>query len=386
MFCRPVIWKRGKLMMAKHGIKVAVFALTVYACGLAPAAMLSPGDIVVAAFGELSDEGDGALIKINPVTGNRTIISGPGVGSGPGFDPHGVAVATMNDIFVVEPFEPLSTESFVYHVDVATGNRQVIASSTVGTGPVIQLPADVIVRNDGKLIVSDASSDSLVLVDPVTLERSILSGSGVGNGPNFLSPIGMAFDVNGDILVTTVEPLAGTSALFRVNALTGDREIVSADDMGSGPGPDFWSDVVVDGDGRVLVTNFDGPLQQSRGVLSVDLMTGDRAIVSALGTGVGPTLIQPWGIGIEADGNILVTNESFPIEDSLIRIDPATGDRTIVSGFGVGSGPNLQNPQFFDIVQVPEPSTAFLFITGLIFVVLAGCSRRSSRPAGLLLR
>ncbi len=347
------------------------------------AAMLSPGDIVVASLGELQDEGDGALIKVNPVTGDRTIISGPGVGIGPGFDPRGVAVTTMNDIFIAEHS---SASTSVLRVDVATGNRQVIASSNVGTGPVLQSAFDVIARSDGKLVVVDTWGATLMLVDPVTLERSILSGPGVGAGPDLVTPVGMTLDANGDILITMQAPFDQPSTLVKVDVLTGDREIVSASDVGSGPVPGTWFDVAVDGDGRAFVTSAGDFFTITPAVHAIDLVTGDRTIVSATGMGVGPGPLQPWGIGIETDGQILVTDLAFPNNGALIRIDPTTGDRTVLSTFGVGNGPSLQSPRFFDIVPVPEPSTAFLFITGLLFVVLARCSRRSSRPGGLLLR
>ncbi len=359
-------------MNAKRALKAAVFVSIIGTCGFSPAAILSPGDIVVSSLGELSVDGDGVIFKVDPVTGDRSIISGPGVGSGPGFEPYGVAIYSMQKIYFTEYSEEASVvTSTVYSLDVTTGDRNVIASSTVGTGPTIQFPYDILVREDGKLIVSDHFGDKLVLIDPLTLERTIISGPAVGSGPTLAAPLGMTLGANDDIFVATLAPTNNpSSALIRVDTLTGVREVVSASDVGNGPEPDLWSNVVVDGDERVLVTSFAG-LSPIHGVLAVDLPTGDREILSASGIGVGPTFLQPLGIGVEADGDILVTNESFPNEDSLIRIDPATGDRTIVSGFGIGSGPSLQNPQLLDIVPVPAPSSIILLCSGVMAILIA---------------
>ncbi len=356
-------------MNSKQVMKAIVFASIIGICGISSAAILSPGDIVVSSLGELTADGDGVIFKINPITGDRSIISGPGVGTGPGFDPYGVSVASLQDLYVAQH---ASGTASVHHVDVATGNRQVISSSTVGTGPVLQSAFDMIVRGDGKLVVADAWGGTLVLVDPITLERVVVTGPGIGTGPDLLTPIGMTLDTNGDILVTTVAPFDQPSTLFRVDALTGDREIVSASDVGNGPVPDSWSDVAIHSNGQALLTSFQG---QIRGVLSIDQVTGDRVIVSTLGIGVGPNLLQPRGITIEADGQVIVSNAGPSGDDSLIRIDPATGDRTTVSGVGVGSGPLLQNPQYLDIVPVPEPSSMILFISGVLLVLVARWQR-----------
>lgn len=285
-------------MTAKLAIKATVFALFAHATILASAATLSPGDIVVASLGESSTNGDGAIFKVDPTTGDRIIISGPGVGAGPGFESYGVSVATVDDLYFVDG---LSAIPAVYHVDVATGNRQVIASPTTGTGPVIQSPFDIVVRSDGKLIVSDGLSGVLVLIDPVTLERSVVSGPGVGTGPDFYAPAGLSLDSQGEIFVTTANTDDRATALFKVNAMTGDRELISAIDIGGGPGPDLWPDVAIDETGQPLVTNFGGA-SPTPAVLSVDLTTGDRTIVSSSGIGIGPALFQPAGIGIESDG------------------------------------------------------------------------------------
>src|SRR5690348_3798930 len=50
------------------------------------AATLKPGDIVVGVnFGTASNQ-DFGLVQINPLTGNRTVISDDSTGAGPSFD------------------------------------------------------------------------------------------------------------------------------------------------------------------------------------------------------------------------------------------------------------------------------------------------------------
>lgn len=77
-------------------------------------------------------------------------------------------------------------------------------------------------------------------------------------------------------------------------------------------------------------------------LLRVDPVTGASEIISDPNHGVGPdlTLIgnAESAIAIEASGQILVTAVLPAPSDEVVilRIDPATGDRTVVAGNGVG--------------------------------------------------
>ena len=242
---------REKLMAAKFVLKVSAIALIVFSCRPSPAATLSPGDIVVALDG-IPSARNGAIYKVDPVTGDRTILTGMGVGSGPDILAFGVAVGSVNDVYFTEA--NLGT-SYVYHLDVATGERKIIASPIVGSGPEIYGPSDILVRSDGKLIVASVGDEALFLLDPVTLERTILSGYGVGSGPEFTDPNGLAFDANGDIIATaglTTVP----SGVFRIDSFTGDREVISPFPAQIDPHyADGLVDVAVDSQGRYFVSN-----------------------------------------------------------------------------------------------------------------------------------
>ena len=82
-------------------------------------------------------------------------------------------------------------------------------------------------------------------------------------------------------------------------------------------------------------------------VIRVDPQTGDRTLVSgrcvdppmctiSIGggpIGSGPVLTSPRAIAVEADGSLVVVDEGFRVTggfDTVIRVDPVTGDRTIV--------------------------------------------------------
>src|SRR5262245_14048372 len=89
-------------------------------------------------------------------------------------------------------------------------------------------------------------------------------------------------------------------------------------------------------------------------VYHVDPATGDRTVVSSDSIGAGPSLGQLFGIAVEPSGTILVTGTADFVTGWVYRIDPLTGDRSVVTSSVVGSGPNLVNPM--DLVIGPDGS------------------------------
>jgi len=52
--------------------------------------------------------------------------------------------------------------------------------------------------------------------------------------------------------------------------------------------------------------------------------------------GSGPDFVTPHGIAVEADGSLVVVD--FGLE-AVVRVDPVSGDRTIISYAVIGWGP-----------------------------------------------
>jgi len=348
-------------MMAKHGIKVAVFALTVYMCGLSPAAMLSPGDILVADTG-LS--GPGGIFKVDPSTGDRTIVSGFGVGSGPSFgELFGIVITPNGDILVSDVFG-----DSIFRVDPTTGDRTRISGPGVGAGPAFGGPGGIALSPGNSLIVTtDATHEisgfdvgDVYRVDLATGDRTTLSSSflGIGTGPDLFRPLGVVVDANGQILVTD---FSDGQRILKINPLTGDRSFLSGNNVGTGPDFEIPFGMALEGNGDLLVADF-----VLDAIFRVDPTTGDRIFASGGGIGSGPELQSPGGVAVNADGTIFAQDQGA---NALYSIDPVTGDRTLLSGGGVGLGPDFVAPALITVVPVPEPSTALLFVTGILFVV-----------------
>ena len=93
-------------------------------------------------------------------------------------------------------------------------------------------------------------------------------------------------------------------------------------------------------DGNIVVTDegFTGFVPD---VVEVNPATGARTLIPGRGRGSGPALAVPDTVAVEASGDILVSNEGVTGGTQLLRINPATGDRVVLSANGTGTGPTI---------------------------------------------
>jgi hypothetical protein len=175
---------------------------------------------------------------------------------------------------------------------------------------------------------------ALFTVDPTTGARAILSDFGDGTqGPTGDTPVGVAVDAAGTILVTDLNAgTAGRGALFTVHPTTGARTILSDfGDASQGPTGENPLGLTVDAAGTILVVDFGAGTGGLGALFAVDPADGSRTIVSDFGDGTqGPIGADPGGITIGASGTILVVDAGVK---ALFMVDPADGSRTIFSDF-----------------------------------------------------
>ena len=247
-------------------------------------AALPPGDLVIGADIGASNNFDWGLLLIDPTTGNRTILSDNAVGSGPVFSGVvGITTAADGSLLVtaeggIPNSQGVTSTGVLYRVDPSTGNRSIISSSSANSGPFSYYVEG---RSFGSSILM--SGGDIVSVDPATGNRTIVSGASRGSG----DPIG-----------TYGFSIVGTD-LFVANASNGD-------------------------------------------IAKVDTLTGNRTVVSSASVGTGPGFVAhtvPFDVELGHSGNLLaiVVGASDSGGGAILSIDPSTGNRTLLSGLGLGT-------------------------------------------------
>jgi hypothetical protein len=209
-------------------------------------------------------------------------------------------------------------------IDLPTGDREVVSDANLGTGTNFVDPTALAFdKSRDRCLVWDQGRKSVVFINVLTGDRALLSSATRGTGPALTSVRALAFDDARDRLLAA-DVGATETVLVAVDAVTGNRTVIT----GAGTALELPRSMAVSGD---LAIVGDASL---RAILTVDLLTGHRNILSDAAHGQGPVFVSPNGLAV-AGGSALVLDASL---NTLYSVDLATGDRAIVSGGGVGVG------------------------------------------------
>ena len=316
-----------------------------------------------------------AVLRVDPSNGNRTIISDATQGMGPPLlGPIGVAVAADGSLVITDVGLTLRPAPAVRWVNPRSGDRTTVSgcidsdcTAIVGGGPPLSLPGGIAIEADGSLIVADVILNAVLRVDPRSGNRTVVSGcidSGctaiVGGGERLQGPAGVIVVDDGALVVTDgALTSAKLAAVLRVDPRSGYRTIIAQGATTRGNGPSFLGGqaqllkslylqseclgeaIAIEADGSLVMTD-----TVLKAVLRVHPRSGDREIVSDVNMGSGPDLQDPGGITVATDGSLVVIDGLFDPSSSgirlpppLLRVDPRSGDRTIVSDATSGRGP-----------------------------------------------
>ena len=102
-------------------------------------------------------------------------------------------VLQPGDIVVGDRDRFITGTSTIYRVDPTNGNREVISSSSVGTGADLIVANSLAIEQDGRILVVDSDQNSVVRIDPVTGNRNPGTNPAKQNKPN---PAGIASNDN----------------------------------------------------------------------------------------------------------------------------------------------------------------------------------------------
>jgi hypothetical protein len=284
---------------------------------------------------EVGTDGRGTLFRVDPSTGERKLLSDFGVGEPRGFGPVDLAIDPSGNILVVDANADINgREEFkgaLFRIDPFACNppsepckRTVISDfGDPDLGPLGETPIDVAIDTSGRRFVidSDAGTDrrgalfrivrrcEFVFGIPVPgtcrFIRILISDFGVGD-PLGIDPVSLAIDAAGNIVVTDSNAdVMGTGqfkgALFRIDPSACNPPSVPC--------------------GRTVISDFGNPDQGPPG-----------------DTPLGVAIVKEGFVKGGATGSILVIDSDAGMDarGALFRVDPATGQRRLISDFGIG--------------------------------------------------
>src|SRR5262249_58595392 len=89
--------------------------------------------------------------------------------------------------------------------------------------------------------------------------------------------------------------------------------------------------------------------------------------------GGGPSCLSLRGLAVEATGQVVVADDSL---DAVLRVDPGSGERTVVSRAGSGGGTPFAGP----VAIAVEPTGQLAVVDVLLGAGLGGAPPTAPRP------
>ncbi|MDJ0852725.1 MAG: hypothetical protein QNK04_30515 [Myxococcota bacterium] len=313
----------------------------------AVSAQVREGDVVVLDTGASFD---GEIFLVEPSSGTRRRLAPP-----PFDGRFGIAGPIAQDVlgwlYVSD-----GSRARVARVDPVSGRRSIFSggfgSFERGSGPSFDRPQGLAIAPAGPLFVVDPGLLAVLSVDPDTGDRAVISSNDVGSGPGFDArsrrPESAALDPTGQLLVSI-----GAETVYGIDVEKGARTILTGPEPAD-PALAFSGirDLVAESAAHFLVLS-----SNQEAVFRVDTATGARSVVSssraASPRGEGPAFDLPSGVAVAPDGEILVANTG---DAAVLGVDPVTGDRRTVSRAPfTGGGQRLESPRSLLVAQLPDP-------------------------------
>lgn len=375
------------------------------------------------------DQGAGSILRVNTVTGDRVEITGPGRGDGISLQQPRVFTVFDRQILVADP----GLDAIV-SIDLDTGNRRLLFREYVEDNPVILAPRGIVVDSSGVIHVADEQYRAVIGIDMAIPGFGITTGGDVGEGEPLQLPRDLQITPDNRLLLLDLGPKAiveidrGSGERIRVGegfdipvALgVGSTDWLVADNgegivwmlskaeprpvavtrVGVGEGPSLGSpsDLVTVNGGwfitdsasgnlvhvdtasgrrRLEMSGFgrpvsiaDDPDSDSLYILNAEFNRasvsiyekGTVRVVSSPTLGTGPHLIDPRDMLVES-GRILVLES---IGARIVSLDPDTGERTIFADSGIGLGESLAGVTRFTLDEVRDVLYLLDFVGGRV--------------------
>jgi opacity protein-like surface antigen len=303
-----------------------------------------PGDIVFANATARSQGNGGGVLKTDPRTGRRLMVSDNVTVAGfPQFDlPVWLAIEADGNIVTTGTFVQSDQKVYqgVIRIDPTNGRRSAVSLTTStgvisrGGGPGFNDPQGIAVESTGDLIVVNGATGDILRIDPLSGNRQILSTNAVQSpSTQFDAAKDISFTANSDLVVMDSAKFPNANgaggALFSVNVTTGVHTLISGTAPAQGTLFDAPFGLAVAPLNLVYAGNR-GPSREN--IDSVTLIGGTRTTVS-------DNFFPPGGykyheindLAMAQRGKTIISTQFGTAIGQVLRTRPSGGKRLLVT-------------------------------------------------------
>jgi sugar lactone lactonase YvrE len=308
-----------------------------------------------------------AVVRLEPQSGMRTIVSDATVGGGPPLRfPQGIVVEATGQLLLLDQFP-----TALVRIDPQSGARQVVVDETTTNSEVaLRDPRSIALTATGHIVVLDVFPTEgpgegfppliqgrVLQLDLISGLRTVISDTLIGRGPLLEFPQDIAVEAQGTFVVLGAVA-AGMGAgrqvigwrVIRVNPADGARTLLTEEIVTSNVPSLAPQGIAVEDNGNLVVVDHvsrEGNLRGWR-VVRIHPESGMRTVLADTTLGDRFPAVLPSDIAVEPNGQLVVADRilgNFGTRGGhVVRIAPDSGARTVVSSEGIGNGPLLRFP------------------------------------------
>jgi sugar lactone lactonase YvrE len=318
------------------------------------------GSVLVADKASSGDFGPGLIARVDPSTGRQQpLTSSAVIGVEPGEQslsfPTAAVMEPGGTLLVADRYGDGLSGS-ILRVDVRSGRQTVVSSNAravaAGEPPLLQQPRGLALAADGSLFVAvnrrsvngrrvnGRRAFGVIRVDTRSGAQTRVSSNALsrdaGGEALLRTPVAIALDRAGRLLIADSEAFGGSGGLIRVDPATGRQTAVSSNRLSrrAGAGRPFVepNGLAISARGRVLVTD---RLSRSGALIEVEPRTGAARLLStnlrSRRLGGRMAFRSPRGVAFAPGGGVLVSDLGAPFRFTgkaaglVVRVNGRTG-------------------------------------------------------------
>ena len=338
------------------------------------ARFINPSSVAVDASGNIyvADTGNHLIRKIttggvvSTFAGSSLQGSTDGTGTAASFRyPTGVAVDASGNIFVADSSNHLIRKiTTAGVVSTFAGSGTVGSGDGTGTAASFRYPNGLAIAASGDIFVADKDNHLIRKITAAgvvsTFAGSGAEGSddGTGTAARFISPSGVAVDASCNIFVADLgnHKIRKITATGVVSTFAGSGAAGRADGTGTASSFRYPNGVAVDASGNIFVADSNNHLiRKITAVGVVSTFAGSGSMGSVDGTGTAASFSYPYGVTVDASGNIFVAD----FNNHMIRKVTSALKTTFYQFKNLNSYPNPAQNEFY--INIEERAVAEMY-------------------------